>query len=115
MNLLDIAKAKAMFGSSGGGGGESDFTTAEVTVTAFDPGVTFAMPVIITYDDVPMLAPSVGVNSTPKTLMVPLYKGKAVLVDEDYGESAVITGDIEYDEDLEAYIISGDGTITLTE
>lgn len=98
-----------------GGGGSSDFSTAEVTVTAFDPGVTLAMPVIITFDDVPMLAPSVGVNSTPKTLIVPLYKGKAVLVDEDYGESAVITGDIEYDEDLEAYIISGDGTITLTE
>lgn len=97
-------------------GGSSDFSTAEVTVTALDPGLNFAMPVVKTFDNISMIVPTVGVGSTPETLIIPLYKGKALLIDEltEYW-SVAVTGDIEYDEDFEAYIITGDGTITVTD
>lgn len=104
--------------TEGGGGGSSDFSTAEVTVqiTSAQPGVAIYIPTIISS---PMEAifnnPYNPINSsTPQTVTVPLYKGSLVIIGIwDSGDVTVsISGSVQVMEN--SFLITGDGTITIS-
>lgn len=99
-----------------GGGGSSDFTTAEVTVS-LKKGV-LALPVIVTNGTrgavVTQLIQSSIYDPPTVKYTVPLYKGVAGAVFATPPTDGVVnlTGDItDMDGDL---LITGDGTITVT-
>ena len=101
-----------------GGGGGGDFTTAEVScVASGDINVSFDAPIIDNNDDFLMGSYSFITDS----FTVVLYKGalEAYLWDNGNNspvpaENISVTGDIEVDDDG-VVIISGDGSITITE
>lgn len=88
-----------------GGGGSSDFSTAEVTFSSTVSGK-------ISWDNCPtlvdnMLSGSLYIDSLPTTIIVPLYKGKCIW---EHGTSALtLSGNIEpyYD----GMLITGDCAI----
>lgn len=102
--------------SGGGDGGSSDFSIAHVTfINTAQNGRYYSVrcPHIIEEymeyrtEDITLIAPSV--------LDVVLYKGEQYIVTMDWDTSIapVITGDITYDSEEEAFIIAGDGSISL--
>lgn len=96
---------------SEGGGGSSDFSTAEVTNAGLIP---FVCEVAIASEDN---------QSEPYVLFLPnatqtviLYKGRAKLeFTSGTPEGITTSGDIMYDADEGYYIITGNCTITITE
>ena len=88
-----------------GGGGSSDFSTAEVTVVAND---FFEMYGAFLQTDGTYF--SNGYMDSPLTLA--LYKGKAYIVINETVAST--SGDITYDSETELYIVTGDCTITIS-
>lgn len=99
-----------------GGGGSSDFSTAEVTVSG-DNAADCLIPYLdVTGDDSPQ--PSIGaLNSIQNgtTFQIPLYKGRAYAYISSHGVNVAVSGNIEaianrHDE----YFITGDCVITLT-
>lgn len=89
-----------------GGGGTSDFSTAEVTVVSVGQ-VHLEMPTLLIVPEVNLEGTFIEpYGDSPYTVI--LYKGKAY-VNLDNPES--ISGDIEYDEDTHLYVITGDCTI----
>ena len=94
-------------GISSGGGGSSDFSTAEVTFSGTFLGE-------ISWNNCPtlinnMLAGSLYIDSLPTTIIVPLYKGKCVW---QHGTSGLtLSGNIEpyYD----GMLITGDCAIVI--
>ena len=104
-------------------GGSSDFSIAEVTVinntSGTMPNLTSNAPIVIKNDtnDFPaciMFAP-MSVVGTTVTFMVPLYKGKCVWDSQSF----VDAGNVSLSENIEdyygqAYVITGDGTITIS-
>lgn len=100
-----------------GGGGSSDFSTAEVTITLNTGEVTAVnVPFADTeYEDAEASTPMPEVG-TPMTLNVILYKGKAffnVLIG-DVPVSISVTGDIIMEHETGG-TISGNGTITVND
>ena len=102
--------------TNGGGGGDSDFSTAEVTFKTDRNNYTIKG---ITY-----IAPKAGTvtnyftveQGTDVTLIIPLYKGNAdIYIDIFYGVNRsftpVCTGDVEIGEF--GFKITGDCSITL--
>lgn len=103
-------------GGGGGGGGSSDFSIAHVTLTNTAQNSRYysvRCPHIVrefmeyTTEDVTTIA--------PKMLDVVLYKGEQYLLTMDWDTSIapVISGDITYDSEEDAFIITGDGSISL--
>lgn len=89
----------------GGGGGDSDFSTAEVTVNNSGAGYLFNVPVILNN------AMAVPFVADAASFTVILYKGTAIMG----GNPSIgsVSGDITYDEEEEIYLITGDCTITV--
>lgn len=96
-----------------GGGGESDFSTAEVTFSGINGTALATMPKIIDspFDVIMPLQNEV----TNGTYTIALYKGKTVInLDEtDFGENVTISGDIELLEGT-TYLVTGNCTITIS-
>lgn len=94
----------------GGGGGESDLSTAELTIT-FE-GEWCPLQFACAGDNASWPGGPPSPFTSGSTAKVILYKGKAVTF---LGTgTATTTGDIEYDAIEEAYIITGDCTMTVT-
>lgn len=113
MDLFDVVVAKKL---SGGSGGSSDFSTAQVTVTG-----EMSLPPKALHPTVATLSEdgdaSMGIADwiIGETFNVILYKGKAWLID-DSGNLTIPSGEtnITYDSSEEAYLITGDCTITIS-
>jgi len=109
-------------GEDAGGGGSSDFSTAEVTVINNSSSELYT-PIFVWHDDEELFA---GFNLDPHsetTFEVVLYKGQQVLNNLFKGSTVMVdgtgiavTGDIENRSDeYEVYIvITGNGTITVS-
>lgn len=104
--VLDSVKLN---GEEYGGGGSSDFSTAEVTVTNNGEfPMAFGGSFIV---DNSIMAGAFVSENTTETLTVVLYKGVSVVgVDDEV--TAVVTGDITYSN--MDFTITGDGTITIS-
>lgn len=100
----------------GGGGGSSDFSIAHVALTnTAQNGRYYSVkcPHILgeymeyTTEDITTIAPMM--------LDVVLYKGEQYILTFDWDTSTapVISGDVTYDSEGEAFIITGDGSISL--
>ena len=93
-----------------GGGGSSDFSTAEVTISA-------SQSFELTWQSCPMLLDgalhgSLYVESLPATINVPLYNGKCVW--DHQTRDLTLSGNIEELYEGECMLITGDCTITIT-
>ena len=98
-----------------GGGGSSDFSTAEVTVTNNNASAVQYMTTNISNN---ALTPdSIIEGNTSGTVIVVLYKGQSdlglLLINGVPIESPTLTGDISLDE-FSDVIVTGDGTITIS-
>lgn len=98
---------------SAGGVGDSDFSTAEVTITISDENVNaIIIPIATDNDDYGETADT-GIAASG-TYSVILYKGKALgAIDATVPPIMLnisLTGDIAYEDDL---VITGNGTITI--
>lgn len=95
-----------------GGGGSSDFSTAEVT---YPNGMPRNLPLLMILDDEIQAVPSSG-SAPAGTYTFVLYKGKAFLhdFDADYlnQDGFSTSGNITYDSEGKRYVITGDFTVT---
>lgn len=102
--------------NGGGGGGSSDFSIAHVTLinTAQD-GKYYTVNCPRIYLDYLEFATEDVNTAEPSVLDVVLYKGEQYMQAGDWDDSIapVITGDITYDSEEGAFIITGDGSISL--
>lgn len=94
------------------GGGESDFSTAEVTVvTGSNSNNAYDIEGVVLIENeeltVSMLQPS-----DPRTVTAVLYKGKQFL-NANHDNVEFVSGNIEFDETYSCYVITGDCTITM--
>ena len=95
------------------GGGGSDFTTAQVTITNnSDDSIIVICPTAIDADNESLAygAVSLNANETAIVTMI-IYKGKGIVRTEGFGLISDVTGDIVL-EPTRA-IVSGDGSITI--
>lgn len=106
---------------SAGGGGGSDLSIAEITLTAEqgeDLGGTVGAAVI-TYDEYFDISSTYIDKSfsggDTAVIQIVLYKGKAIARISTYDENAVIetSGGIEHLEDI-WYLVTGDCTVTVS-
>ena len=105
MNALEQAVAS-------GGGGSSDFSTAEVTITNNkNDTLAINVPMIVSEDGFSALIIADNVDIGENQYTVPLYQGVAFIMPLDDIGTPTITGDCEYDDYL---IVSGDCTITIS-
>ena len=102
-------------GIGSGGGGSSDFSTAEVTVVnQKNSDISFIMPVIMeAEDDYPATVLSTTTMLAHSTVhnVAPLYKGEADAT-TDPGNTIAITGNAT--NEGEYIFITGDCTITIS-
>lgn len=102
-------------GVAQGGGGSSDFSTAEVTVrqtTGTDYSSNLALPLIVNNN---LTAQNFDAEIMPEsvTVTVALLNGKCVVFSRnatDYG----VSGNIEYDSNAMGYVITGNCVISIT-
>ena len=97
----------------GGGGGDSDFSTAEVTIynTGIEDTVVCRFP--ITMSDFEATGTEVLANYNETGIYnVVLYKGAAIgyIQSENWNDDPVCTGDITFSGST--FVIRGNGTIT---
>lgn len=103
-HLIDMISEYA----EGGGGGSGDFTTANVTVTA-DFGAKYYLPIM---GDAGITVAYEATAPGGEQCVVPLYNGKAFCsLDYESGTQVTCTGNINYDEEEDVYVITGDGTM----
>lgn len=86
----------------------SDFSTATLTVTG-GPITNSTIPALLVDPENDIEGAYGSTNGLTSPITVILYKGKAY-ADLPQG---TVTGGIVYDEDIEMYVITGDGTITI--
>ena len=113
MNYFDLAVAKKLAGGSGGGGGSSDFSTATVTlVDNTQSGGNIFIPFVIEGD----ISLAVGQIATQggdtRTIQAIMYKEKSSAT-VTFGSNISVTGNIQ-DFGEGNYLITGDGTITIS-
>jgi len=104
---------------SGGGGGESDFTVTQITVTNNAPGgLAFNVANVYTEDDESLADPRMQIDpSNTYTVDVILYKGAANYTFSGYESeyNYELTGDIEPSPfGSITGVIRGSGTITIS-
>lgn len=112
MDLFDIVVARKL--SGGGGGG--DLSTATVTFTNnTQNSFPIAYSFIFESDELTGIVNGVGIIDSD-VLTVPLYKGFAgwSIMDDVSQFSINTSGDVIHDEDVDAFIITGDCTITIS-
>ena len=122
MNIYEMLVNRALNGGGGGGGGSSDFSTAQVTITASttnpDQSFNIVFPAIMNDPYYPNLyAENVGMTDAME-FTVPMYKGEAVgTVWAEFPVTVSSTGDVEViGEGTEYYIyIRGNCTITVVD
>lgn len=94
-----------------GGGGSSDFSTAEVTLNISGEFSEFSRESCSFVDtNNNLISGSLWTDSSTTKFIVPLYKGKCYWVSSFLG--ATLTGGIESYED--GLLITGNGTISIT-
>ena len=110
LRVLDM-----LSGGGSGGGGESDFSTAEVTFENVDI-TTRPYQAIVTSVESDSIKSVDGEVSSPFTVTVPLYKGKNILPvscihfnDESYMPTT--EGSVEFSIESMGFVVTGDGTI----
>ena len=118
LNNVDIKSVDGVIesvkinGEEAGGGGSSDFSTAEVT---YPNGMPRQLPLAIILDDEIQVVPS-GSSAPAGTYTFVLYKGKVFLhdFDADYlnQDGYSTSGNITYDSEGTQYVITGDFTVT---
>lgn len=95
----------------GGGGGSSDFSTAEVTiVNSSNVQTTFYFP-YINHEFNDIEAFNIGSLGT-STYTVPLYMNRATMLFDEMPAGTNVNGDAEINEDV--VIITGNCTITIS-
>lgn len=132
VNLVDvkavdgeITEVKVNGEPAGGGGGGGDFSTAQVTIDNSNNQGSYPPiygSIIDSYNQggfPPTLIDCTGGKIAPydpiQTYTIILYKGKAKLsVDVLSGENITISGNVT-DLGSDNYLITGDGTITITQ
>ena len=112
---IDVAQYALADVNVEGGGGSSDFSTAEVIVVRGTPS-----PDAGAITDVPMIKNNIltvftldGSSTVPVISTVVLYKGRLVL-DANPDTFISATGSASYDSDNEKLTILGDCTLTLS-
>lgn len=103
-------------GSGEGGGGSSDFSIAHVTLTnTAQNGKYYSVKCPQIFGEYLEFRTEDITTIAPKMLDVVLYKGEQYILTFDWDTSTapVISGDITYDSEEEAFIITGDGSISL--
>lgn len=99
----------------GGGGGGGDFSIAHVTFINSDDTKFYTVTNLAMILDSHLEVDQVGVQSSENVDLV-LYKGSvsvSIFEDIDLETVPVVTGDISFDSDNGAFVITGDGSITL--
>lgn len=110
MDLFDVVVAKKLSGGGSGGGGSSDFSTAQVTL--INRGTYFyRIPCILDNAEYDVHGSACTDYFDSSTLTAILYKGKAYAEFSPL-EVDSISGNIEFDEGGQMYVITGDCTIT---
>lgn len=99
-----------------GGGGSSDWTSAEVTFVNSDTTTVYVVNTCTLYEENFIIAGG-AVVSTSITATIPLYKGKGYLdfsafSSIDNGTMPTVSGDISIDIEDSTFVITGNGTIT---
>ena len=96
-----------------GGGGDSDFTTAQVSITNnSDDNIIVICPIAIDADNESLAYGAVSLNASETSIVTMiLYKGIGIVSTEGFGMISDVTGDIVL-EPTRA-IVSGDGSITI--
>ena len=115
---IDIAQYATADVNVEGGGGSSDFSTAEVTIqiTTENPDVYVAIPAIVTTPVDMILNQQYNTlnSSTAQMLTVPLYKGTLAVTGNSAGEISVnVNGSVQQVGALD-FLITGDCTITIS-
>ena len=121
MNEIDALREEI----ESGGGGSSDFSTATVTVTFVPSTSGGGLPTIlgaslpnIVYLGHPdmqyFISSDISGSGGTATFTAVLYQGKAVARSADYYIKN-LSGDIEWNDDIGNYIITGDCAFTLSE
>ena len=103
-------------GIANGGGGECDFSTAEVTIVTGNEMVYYiTMASVVDDESLGKFLEAVHGISGDSTIYItmPLYGGQAlVYLDELY--TITTSGDATYDADASMIIVTGDCTITIS-
>lgn len=125
LNNVDIKSVDGVIESvkingeeAGGGGGSSDFSTAEVTIqiTTGNPDVYITIPTIVTSPMDMILNQQYNAmnSSAAQILTLPLYKGALAISGQSAGEISVnVSGSVEKVGTLD-FIITGDCAITIS-
>lgn len=111
-DLFDIVTARKLSGG-GGGGGSSDFSTAQVTVVNNTEEPINGIYVSVFDTPFPAVVPMNMLSLGSRTYNVPLYKGTCYWSIDSYANVSV-SGDIEWDSENRAALITGDCTITIS-
>ena len=119
-NIVEVESTDGVIGSVkvngeeyGGGGGSSDFSTAEVTVNNTTGNNIQGIKVQVYDTPTSGVVPSNTYQVGSRSYIVPLYKGACFWY---FTESAnvSVSGDIEWDSEEQEVRISGNGTITIS-
>lgn len=101
-----------------GGGGSGDFSTCNVTVQLTGTYDSIALNIPYIYEDstdfTGLSSQYVVNNGEPQSVEVVLYKNCAFAYPVAGNSSISTTGSITYDDEEDAIIIQGDGTITIS-
>lgn len=92
----------------GGGGGESDFSTAEVTISNTGGSTDFDQYVIPVVDNDSIMLARAMQSDNERKLTAVLYKGSLIIYT---GGDVVVSGDAQYDNDTGFVTITGDCTL----
>ena len=93
-----------------GGGGNSDFSTAHMTVNVGGDGLKYCPTPLITENAIEIIYPNENTGIADDEYDVPLYNGELVV--ETGCSSITVSGDAEFDGDEGLLIITGDCEIT---
>ena len=107
---IDVAQYATADVNVSGGGGSSDFSTAEVTVTNQTLNV-LNVPYLDNVDDTDFISTEILTSGTYDILLYKNYAFGFLTIEGDE-PSVVVTGDIEYSNG--EFNITGDGTITIS-
>lgn len=117
-----INEMAAKIAQGGGGGGDSDFSIANVTfVNTYNGRVVLGGPVVLDENEMGEGAPAMAYDLFRMMIMpnetvtrkIPLYKGSALIDFSEIDFTCATTGDIEA-AGPGMLLVTGDGTITIT-
>ena len=114
------------WGAMDAGSGSSDFTTAEVTIVAGEDTTLYAAGFFMnfTYNDIYWVSDDFCTVLAGESAIIPITEEGTTLIDfaaySDAQETPIndpvitVSGDITYDSGEGTFIVTGDGTITIT-